>query len=184
MRMSTAPGKYRKHIRKGGFDYTSNHAYFVTIVTGQRQCVFGEIRSGELRPSQRGLVVVHTWHEIPVHHSFVKLDAFVVMPNHVHGVLLFVGDGEATQASQLQNERLVAATSASPLRARGPVSHSLGAVVGSFKASVSRQINRLRPGLRLGYGNRIITSTSFDTSVPRFASRLHPFQPCTLGSGR
>ena len=72
---------------------------------------------------------------------------FVVMPNHVHGILLFVGgEEEATQASQLHLPP-VAATPASPsVRAHGPTSKSLGAVIGSFKSAVSRSINKVRPG--------------------------------------
>src|SRR5258708_27441962 len=57
------------------------------------------------------------------------------MPNHIHGILSFVGDTGTS----------VAATPASPLRAHGPPSNSLGAVIGSYKSAVSRSINKLRP---------------------------------------
>src|SRR4051812_41175265 len=91
-----------KQLRMRGFDYSSNHAYFVTMVTHDRACVFGSITDSVLKPTQRGLIVERCWNDIPNHHPFVELDAFVVMPNHVHGVLMFVGNEEATQASPLQ----------------------------------------------------------------------------------
>ena len=133
--------RLRKHVRLQGFDYRANRAYFVTICTGGRACVFGDIIANAMRLSRRGFVVEGCWKDIPAHHPHVELDAFVVMPNHVHGILAFVGGGgaEATQASQLRGGSIpgVAATPASPL-ARGPAPRSLGAVVGSFKAAVSR----------------------------------------------
>jgi REP element-mobilizing transposase RayT len=129
---------FRRHLRLRLFDYRSNHAYFVTIVTGGRACVFGSVEAGEFLPSRRGLITAECWIDIPRHHPFVELDAFVVMPNHVHGILLFVGNDAAD----------VAATPASPRAdgGSGPLSHSLGAVIGSFKSAVSRTISRLRPG--------------------------------------
>jgi putative transposase len=151
--MPDAPNQFRKHVRLSGFDYRDNYAYFVTICTGHRECVFGDVIDGALRPSRRGLVVTQCWQDIPKHHPFVELDAFVVMPNHIHGILLFTGGREeATQASQLQTPPRVAATPASPrpANAHGPMSKSLGAVVGSFKAAISRSINRLRPGAAVG----------------------------------
>jgi putative transposase len=137
---------FRQHTRLRDFDYRSNHAYFVTLVTAGRECVFGSIADGVLRPSRRGLVVQQCWHDIPNHHPFVELDAFILMPNHLHGVVLFVGNDIAPDDP-------VAATPASPPRescriggGRGPTPHSLGAVIGSFKAAVSRKINRIRAG--------------------------------------
>src|SRR5438067_12256546 len=98
----TATTRYRKHTRMNGFDYRSNYAYFVAIVTGGRECVFGAVKDGIIRPTQRGLIVSQCWDDIPNHYPFVELDAFVRMPNHLHGVSLFVGGREATQESQLQ----------------------------------------------------------------------------------
>src|SRR2546426_148453 len=127
--MNVSPNRYRKHVRLSGFDYRSNHAYFIAIVTGGRECVFGSVSDGALHPTRRGMIAERCWNEIPNHHSFVEFDAFILMPNHLHGVLFFVGEEEeATQASQLQNP--VAATPASPHRAKGPASRSLGAVIG------------------------------------------------------
>src|SRR5688500_11418873 len=104
----TAP--FRKHVRLRGFDYRANRAYFVTICTAGRACVFGEVIGSEMRLSRRGMVVQDCWQDIPNHHSDVELDALVIMPNHVHGILLFVGNEGGREATQA----LVAATPASP----------------------------------------------------------------------
>jgi putative transposase len=85
-------------MRLAGFDYSSAGAYFVTVCTRNRQCLFGEIVEGQIRCNQTGELVAWCWGEIPHHFPHVILDAFVVMPNHVHGVLLLtdaVGAGHA-----------------------------------------------------------------------------------------
>lgn len=128
--------QFRRHTRLPGFDYRSSFAYFVTICVRNCNCVFGSVADAAVSLSRRGLVARDCWMRIPEHHSHVELDRFVVMPNHVHGILLFVGDAspvEATPASR-------------PLLATGPRQGSLGAIVGSYKAAVTRTINRLRPG--------------------------------------
>jgi REP element-mobilizing transposase RayT len=132
---------FRKHLRVAGFDYRDNHAYFVTICTGSRACIFGSVVDGEVQLSQRGHVVHACWQDLPNHHAFVELDAFVVMPNHVHAVICFVGNDPVAATPASRSPR--SGESSLP---HGPVSRSLSAVVGSFKSSVSRNINRLRPG--------------------------------------
>jgi putative transposase len=124
----------RKWRRLGGFDYTARLPYFVTICTAGRECVLGDIRGGKIRLSQRGRVVKDCWAAIPAHFPHVMLDAWCVMPNHLHGILCFVDDVRATHASS---------ATAVP---HGPARGSLGAVMGAFKSSVSREINKLRPG--------------------------------------
>jgi REP element-mobilizing transposase RayT len=127
--------KFRKHLRVKQFDYTSNCAYFVTLCTENRRQAFGEINDGKLEPTRRGMIVQECWNDIPNHHPFVQLDAFILMPNHIHGVLVFVGEKPLGP---------VVATPASP-QPPGPAKSSLGSVVGSFKSAVSRKINKLRP---------------------------------------
>jgi len=131
--------QFRRHTRLTGFDYRRCVAYFVTICVRNRECVFGSIKNDAVSLSRRGIVARDRWLDIPNHHAHVELDDFVIMPNHMHGVLLFVGD--------IPNGSRVEATPASrPSLATGPMSGSLGAVVGSYKASVTRTINRLRRG--------------------------------------
>jgi REP element-mobilizing transposase RayT len=90
----------RHSIRLTGFDYRSGGGYFITICTSGRRCVFGQVVDGILRPSRRGIVAASRWQDIPNHHPNVELDAFVLMPNHLHAVLFLTS--RATQASPLQ----------------------------------------------------------------------------------
>jgi REP element-mobilizing transposase RayT len=78
----------RKEIRWRGYDYSSRGIYFVTICAAERRAIFGSISSGVLVPSLAGRIASEIWFDLPNHHVGLNLDAFVVMPNHVHGILL------------------------------------------------------------------------------------------------
>jgi putative transposase len=81
--------KYRiQSTRLQNWDYSSNAAYFVTICTYGRICFFGKIFDGEMELSGIGKLINQFWNEIPIHFPFVILDAFVVMPNHIHGIIV------------------------------------------------------------------------------------------------
>jgi putative transposase len=87
--MTYDPEKHhRRSIRLKGYDYTQPGAYFITICTQGRECLFGEIIDGEMHLNEAGQIVVQTWQDLPNHISNVQLDAFVVMPNHVHGIII------------------------------------------------------------------------------------------------
>ncbi|MCL6512678.1 MAG: hypothetical protein K6U78_18570 [Anaerolineae bacterium] len=79
---------HRRSIRLRGYDYSQAGAYFVTIVTQNREPLFGEIVNGEMRLNESGACVVRWWEDIPRHFPGVDTDAFVVMPNHVHGIIV------------------------------------------------------------------------------------------------
>ena len=123
----------RRSLRLPRFDYTQQGAYFVTVCTRSRACVFGEIVNGEMQLNDSGRVAQRVWEEIPTHFLQVEIDAWVVMPNHVHGVLVITGPH-------------VGATHASPLQraGAGPPKRSIGAIVGSYKSAVSKRINAMR----------------------------------------
>jgi REP element-mobilizing transposase RayT len=134
---------HRRSIRLSGYDYRRDGAYFVTICTRERVCVFGEVAGTGVRHSRRGLIAAHCWNEIPIHRPYVTLDEFVVMPNHVHG-LFWIEAGLCRGDTCVAQE---AVTRITPADERPhPAAGSVGAVVGSYKAAVSREINRLRPG--------------------------------------
>ncbi|HND96341.1 MAG TPA: hypothetical protein PLH49_11295 [Chitinophagaceae bacterium] len=81
------PQKHHRHsIRLKGYDYSQEGAYYVTIVTWQREFLFGEIVNQEMMLSPYGEIVQKWWGEIPVHFPNVETGAFVIMPNHVHGI--------------------------------------------------------------------------------------------------
>jgi REP element-mobilizing transposase RayT len=132
--------QFRRHTRLRGFDYRQSFAYFVTICTRDRQCVFGTVANDAVSLTRRGMIARDCWLDIPNHHPHVELDEFIIMPNHVHGILLFVGDAPGMSS-------VVATPASRPSLATGPERGSLGAVIGSFKSAVTRTINRLLPGV-------------------------------------
>jgi len=79
--------RHRRSIRLSGYDYDQSNTYFVTIVAGQRQCLFGEIRDGEVRLSEAGQIVTEEWLKTSRLRPYARVDEFVVMPNHFHGIL-------------------------------------------------------------------------------------------------
>jgi REP element-mobilizing transposase RayT len=91
---------HRRSIRVKGYDYSQEGAYYVTIVTYQRDCLFGEIKDEEMHLNDFGKIADECWRAIPEHFPFVELGAYVVMPNHMHGIILITDDhGTATNLS-------------------------------------------------------------------------------------
>src|SRR4030095_4177746 len=78
---------HRKSIRLKDYDYTQLGAYFVTICTQNRECLFGGIFNGEMELNEKGQIVGECWKFIPNHFSGVELDEYVIMPNHFHGII-------------------------------------------------------------------------------------------------
>src|SRR3990172_7919431 len=84
---------HRRSIRLKGYDYSRNGAYFVTICTQNKECLFGEILDGGkgkrfFAPTKGGEIAQQCWREIPMHYPNIVLDEFVIMPNHVHGIVM------------------------------------------------------------------------------------------------
>jgi REP element-mobilizing transposase RayT len=83
---------HRRSIRLQKYDYTLAGAYFITICTYGGRCFFGEIMDGELRLNELGEIVQREWLQTPAVRPNVSLDVFVVMPNHVHGIIMLTTD--------------------------------------------------------------------------------------------
>lgn len=127
---------HRRSIRLKGYDYTQNGAYFVTIVTWRRECLFGEVVNGEMMLDRRGQIADECWREVSNHFPYVELGSYIIMPNHMHGIIVISADRMVTMD--------VGATHASPLqkRPRGVLPGSLGAIIGSYKSAVTKRIGR------------------------------------------
>lgn len=125
----------RQSIRLSSFDYTRQGAYFITICTDFRRHHFGEIQASVMELSEIGAVVQACWDDLPNHHSRVQLDAFQIMPNHVHAVLWLTEAG--TASASMNHDGFTA-------RPHGPAAGSVAAIVGSLKSAVSRRINQMR----------------------------------------
>jgi putative transposase len=97
-------GKYRiPPARLQTWDYGSNALYFITICTKNRKHFFGEIANGQMMLSEIGRLAEKYWHEIPEHFPFVILDEFVVMPNHIHGIIEIAKTNGATETNDAVN---------------------------------------------------------------------------------
>jgi putative transposase len=79
---------HRRSIRLRGYDYRAVGAYFITIVAQDRACLFGEVVDGEMRLSEAGRMVERWWLELNCRFPHVLTDAYVVMPNHFHGIVV------------------------------------------------------------------------------------------------
>ena len=78
---------HRRSIRLPGYDYSQPNAYFVTICTFQKERLFGEIVGGEMRVNEIGMIVKNTWDSLERRFPFIETDEFIVMPNHIHGIV-------------------------------------------------------------------------------------------------
>ncbi len=85
------PGN-RKSIRLARYDYTSDGAYFVTICTKNRSCLFGNVVNGAMVLNGAGKMIDRTWRELPDKYLANSIDEFCIMPNHVHGIITIEPD--------------------------------------------------------------------------------------------
>jgi REP element-mobilizing transposase RayT len=119
---------HRCSLRLKDYDYTQEGAYFITICTKNRQCIFGDIKHGEMKLSFLGAIASQYWEEIPQHFPHIQLDVFVIMPNHIHGILWI----EQTIPSKNQ-----------PRQYGKMVAGSIPCVVRSYKSAVTKKINQI-----------------------------------------
>ena len=124
---------HRRSVRLRGWDYGRPGAYFVTVCTAQRQHLFGEVVAAKMQLSACGRLVDVVWRRNVARMPHVDLDAFQVMPNHIHPILR-IGDREEAESDRATRPAG---------RSLGPASGELGAIVGNLKAVCTRRINRM-----------------------------------------
>ena len=151
--------KYRiESARAPWWDYGRSGAYFITICTKNREHYFGEINEGKMILSPTGVIVNLLWYEIPYHSQNVELDEFVVMPNHIHGILILNGNdlennnnvetgqvvetGHALSLRGETNPDLINNPNYHP-RFRNPGKNTVSSIVGGYKSVVTKHANRL-----------------------------------------
>jgi|CXWL01.1.fsa_nt_gi REP element-mobilizing transposase RayT len=142
--------KYRvDSARLKDWDYSSDGSYFVTICTKNREHFFGEIEHGEMRLSEIGKSAQQCWNKIPQHFPFVILDEFVVMPNHVHGILLIEKPNPVPQKPIHGNTF-------------GPQSKNLASIIRGYKIGVTKFANQkqISFGWQPRYHDRVIRNES------------------------
>ena len=96
---------HRKSIRLKEYDYSQAGAYYLTIVVQGRECLFGEVVNEEMYINTYGEIIQKWWNEIPIHFPNVELGAFIIMPNHVHGIIWIIAErrGEVLSPRDSQN---------------------------------------------------------------------------------
>lgn len=143
--MTCSTSKRRRSIRLKGYDYSQKGAYFVTICTHNRRCLFGKITDGKVGLSKLGQTVAKCWSQIPEHFHNVELDVSVVMPNHLHRIIILINNcrGGVTPPYYVGEET-------SPLQ-----KCTLGQIVAYFKYRTTRLINQKSntPGNRIWQRN-------------------------------
>ena len=151
---------HRRSIRLKGYDYTQPGAYFVTLVTQGRECLFGEIAAGEMRLNRFGQIAKREWERLSKRFPAVQIDAYVVMPNHVHGIIVIRGRGTAELLTDNDSEILrraptwksiAAADTDNPRRIPTnreqfgqPVPGSIPTIIRSYKSAVTYRVNLIR----------------------------------------
>ena len=126
--------KYRiKSIRLKDWDYSSNGYYYITICTKNRKCVLGNVVNGKMGLSQIGEIVQHCWHDLPNHYPNCNLDVLIIMPNHVHGIVII--DNENVK-SNVEAGFKPASTNMKQ--------HGLFEIIRAFKTFSSRKINGMQ----------------------------------------
>jgi len=138
---------HRRSIRLKEYDYSRNSAYFVTMCSWQRECLFGEIINGKLFLNNIGSIISETWDWLGKQYSYLELMDSVIMPNHLHGILLF--------------DRYRGGSRTAPTERVKP----LGRILGAFKTRSTKLVNEFRqaPGTVIwqrNYYERIIRNES------------------------
>ncbi|MGM0540497.1 MAG: transposase [Thermodesulfobacteriota bacterium] len=140
----------RRSIRLTGYNYSQPGAYFVTLCTHNRSCLFGDIVDGKMIANALGRFASTCWDKIPSHNPHVTLDAFVIMPNHLHGVLYI----------DTQSEENIGANDYSFYTSRPTgTSKTLGSILRGFKIGVTkwvRQNTKIKNPWQRGFYEHII----------------------------
>lgn len=177
---------HRRSIRLKNYDYSLPGFYFVTICTKDRQSLFGEIIGGEMILSELGKIVLEEWLKTPSIRRNVKLDFFIIMPNHIHAIVIIteqlasiinhainiqpagcVGDCVGVDCNQpLQN-----------IHQYGPQSNNLFAIVRGFKGAVAKRFNEIHQS----YGVKIWQRGFYDHII-RGEKDMYNIQGYILGN--
>jgi len=126
-------------LRLNEFDYSQPSFYFITVCSHNRENILGEIENSRMVLSVSGMIVFDCWKALPQHYPHILLDYFIVMPNHIHGIISFTDtDNPLVGAGQRPAQSF-----------SFPMKYGLSEVIRNFKSFSAREINRTRhtPGI-------------------------------------
>jgi len=149
----------RRSIRMPGFHYGGEGAYFLTICAFQERCLFGSVRNGQVKLNELGTFVLECWTAVPQHFEHAIVDAHIVMPNHLHGIVV-LHSGE--RPGKEQSEKF-----------QKPVAGSIPTLVRAFKAAVTLRARRAAielsdPLWQRSYYERVLRSGKEFTDATRY----------------
>ena len=136
------PAKHhRRSIRLKDYDYSSQGYYYITICLQNRECLLGDIRDGELFINEYGKIAQNEWLKTANIRNNVELDDFVIMPNHIHGILVLTDDcrGTARRAPTTSTCRIPTYEQFGK-----SVANSIPTIIRSYKSAVTKHFNQLR----------------------------------------
>ena len=137
--------KYRiPSARLQNYDYSQSGAYFVTICTKNREHYFGEIMNGKMKLSDIGKMAKKYWKQIPDHFSFVILGEWVVMPNHIHGIIMINKNNvDINYSVETQDFASLQSPKYDQYKNKfGPQSKNLASIIRGFKIGVTKYIRQ------------------------------------------
>ncbi|NQV41312.1 MAG: transposase [Candidatus Marinimicrobia bacterium] len=154
----------RKTIRLNGWDYGRNAAYFVTICTSGRNHFFGQIINGSMHLSEIGVIAQDFWQKIPQHFQHTSLDAYAIMPDHIHGIVIIDkprgidetgemdnmnnGDGNDCRVVACNNPTINKPSEIAVHRYMSSISPkpgSLSTIIRSYKSAVTKRAHQIDP---------------------------------------
>ena len=130
---------HRRSIRLPDYDYSETGGYFITICARNQDLLFGEIVDGEITLNEYGTIVEQCWNDLPNHYSNIELDTFIIMPDHVHGIII-INESKETVGT-------AGSSGTGRVRDHAPTTtkiHGLSEIVRAFKSYSAKRINQLR----------------------------------------
>ena len=128
----------RRSIRLKNYDYSEEGAYFITICTYKKFCVFGKQRDTMIKLSLIGDIVNRCWNAIPDHFPHTELDSHVVMPNHLHGIIVMSNTSIGVEIKTGVQLNAPTIETLDKFRAISPAKGSLSVIIRTFKSAVTK----------------------------------------------
>ena len=115
----------RASNRLMGYNYSNDGMYFITICARNRECIFGRINEKEMRLNEYGEIIKQSWRWLEEQYDYVQLDKYVIMPNHLHGIIIINNNCRGGSRT-------------------APTTKTLGRLIGAFKTVSTKYVNCLR----------------------------------------
>ncbi len=149
----------RRSIRLPGFRYAQTGAYFLTICAYRKKCIFGQVRDNGVELTALGQIVAECWAALPQHFPHVEVPAHVVMPNHLHGIVVLDAEGHREKEG--------------PEAFQKPVAGSVPTLARSLKAAVTLRARRVglapsHPVWHRNYFERVLRNSEEYTAATRY----------------